>query len=61
VIARGMRIDSTNPCAKGGTTPGLRTPIVIDGVPAASSRASPALGEHTQDVLRDPAWGGSRA
>jgi crotonobetainyl-CoA:carnitine CoA-transferase CaiB-like acyl-CoA transferase len=59
VIARGMRIDSVNPRAKGGTTPGLRTPIVIDGVPAASSRASPGLGEHSDDVLSDPAWGGS--
>jgi crotonobetainyl-CoA:carnitine CoA-transferase CaiB-like acyl-CoA transferase len=58
VIARGMRIDSTNERAKGGTTPGLRTPIVIDGMPAASSRASPELGEHTDDVLNDPAWGG---
>jgi hypothetical protein len=27
-------------------------------MPAASSRASPALGEHTEDVLSDPAWGG---
>jgi hypothetical protein len=27
-------------------------------MPAASSRASPALGEHTDDVLSDPAWGG---
>jgi crotonobetainyl-CoA:carnitine CoA-transferase CaiB-like acyl-CoA transferase len=54
-----MRIDSINPRAKGGTTPGLRTPIVIDGVPAASSRASPGLGEHSHDVLSDPAWGGS--
>ena len=61
VVARGMRIDPMNPRAKGGTTPGLRTPIVIDGMPAASSRASPGLGEHTEDVLSDPAWGGGRA
>jgi crotonobetainyl-CoA:carnitine CoA-transferase CaiB-like acyl-CoA transferase len=53
-----MRIDPINARAKGGTTPGLRTPIVIDGEPAASSRASPGLGEHTDDVLSDPAWGG---
>jgi crotonobetainyl-CoA:carnitine CoA-transferase CaiB-like acyl-CoA transferase len=59
VIARGMRIDPVNERAKSGTTPGLRTPIVIDGVPAASSRASPALGEHSEDVLADPAWGGA--
>jgi crotonobetainyl-CoA:carnitine CoA-transferase CaiB-like acyl-CoA transferase len=59
VVARGMRIDPVNERAKGGTTPGLRTPIVIDGMPAASSRASPGLGEHTHDVLSDPAWGGA--
>jgi crotonobetainyl-CoA:carnitine CoA-transferase CaiB-like acyl-CoA transferase len=59
VIARGMRIDPANPLAKGGTTPGLRTPIVIDGEPAASPRASPGLGQHTEDVLSDPAWGGN--
>jgi len=59
VIARGMRIDPVNPRAKGGTTPGLRTPIVLDAAPAASARASPGLGEHTQDVLSDPAWGGN--
>jgi len=58
IIARGMRIDPKNARAKGGTIPGLRSPIVIDGMPAASSRASPGLGEHTDDVLSDPAWGG---
>ncbi|HEV2575342.1 MAG TPA: CaiB/BaiF CoA-transferase family protein [Beijerinckiaceae bacterium] len=58
VIARGMRIDQPNPRAKGGTTPGVRSAIVIDGQPAAAERPVPALGEHTQDVLTDKAWGG---
>jgi crotonobetainyl-CoA:carnitine CoA-transferase CaiB-like acyl-CoA transferase len=61
IVARGMRIDASNPRAKGGTVPGLRTPIMIDGVPAASPRASPGLGEHSDDVLSDPAWGGARS
>jgi crotonobetainyl-CoA:carnitine CoA-transferase CaiB-like acyl-CoA transferase len=58
VIARQMRIDRPNPRAKGGSTPGLRTPITIDGVHAAAPLPAPALGEHTDDVLSDPAWGG---
>jgi crotonobetainyl-CoA:carnitine CoA-transferase CaiB-like acyl-CoA transferase len=58
VIARQMRIDRPNKRAKGGTTPGLRTPITIDGVHAAAPLPAPALGEHTRDVLSDPAWGG---
>ena len=36
VIARQMRIDRPNKRAKGGTTPGLRTPITIDGVHASA-------------------------
>ena len=55
---RGLRIDVDNPLAAGGTTPGLRAAIVIDGAPAASPRPAPALGQHTQDILADPAWGG---
>ncbi len=58
VIARQMRIDRPNARAKGGSTPGLRTPITIDGVHAAAPLPAPALGEHTDDVLYDPAWGG---
>ena len=58
VAARGMRIDRPNPRAKGGTTPGVRSAIVIDGRPAAAERPAPDLGEHTTDVLNDRAWGG---
>ncbi len=50
---RGMRID--RPCggAKGGTIPGVRTPIVIDGRPMAAERPAPRLGEHTAEVLQE--------
>ncbi len=58
VIARGMRIDVANPKAKKGSSPGVRSPLVIDGVRAASARPAPALGEHTDEVLSDKNWGG---
>jgi len=32
---------------------GLRTPIMMDGVPAAASRPAPKLGEHTDEILRE--------
>jgi crotonobetainyl-CoA:carnitine CoA-transferase CaiB-like acyl-CoA transferase len=53
VIHRGMRLDLPSDAAKGGTIPGLRTPITIDGEGMASARPSPRLGEHTQDILRE--------
>jgi crotonobetainyl-CoA:carnitine CoA-transferase CaiB-like acyl-CoA transferase len=53
VIHRGMRIDLKSPAAKGGTTPGVRTPIVLDGVPMASDRPAPLLGEHTAEILQE--------
>ena len=58
---RSMRIDRKNPRAKSGTTPGVRSAIIMDGMPAASPRHAPALGEHTDEVLADPAWGGNAA
>ena len=45
------RTDS--PAAKGGTIPGIRTPIVLDGAPMASDRPPPRLGEHTAEILRE--------
>jgi crotonobetainyl-CoA:carnitine CoA-transferase CaiB-like acyl-CoA transferase len=48
-----MRIDPASAAAKGGTIPGVRTPIMIDGAPMAAERPSPRLGEHTQDILRE--------
>jgi crotonobetainyl-CoA:carnitine CoA-transferase CaiB-like acyl-CoA transferase len=58
VIARGMRLTLDNPLAKEGTTPGLRSAIVMDGQPVASERPAPALGQHSDEILRDPNWGG---
>ncbi len=58
VLARGMRIDLPSPAAAGGAIPSVRSPILLDGEPVAANRPSPRLGEHTEEVLRDPAWGG---
>jgi crotonobetainyl-CoA:carnitine CoA-transferase CaiB-like acyl-CoA transferase len=58
IVARRMRIDLPAPEAKGGAIPSVRSPILLDGEPVAASRPSPRLGEHTDEVLRDPAWGG---
>jgi crotonobetainyl-CoA:carnitine CoA-transferase CaiB-like acyl-CoA transferase len=53
VVARGMRIEPPSASALGGTIPGVRTPIVIDGWHAASEKAAPQLGEHTAEILRE--------
>jgi crotonobetainyl-CoA:carnitine CoA-transferase CaiB-like acyl-CoA transferase len=53
VLHRGIRIDRPSPRAKGGTIPGVRTPITIDGKPMAAERPSPQLGEHTAEILRE--------
>ena len=53
VMARGMKLDLPSAAAKGGSIPGVRTPIVIDGWRAASERPSPRLGEHTAEILRE--------
>jgi len=53
VIHRGMKIELDSAAAKGGKIPGIRTPIVLDGAPMASTRPSPRLGEHTAEILRE--------
>jgi len=53
VVHRGMRLTLKNPSAEGGTSPGIRTPIVLDGMPMASDRPAPRLGEHTAEILRE--------
>ncbi|MEA2992748.1 MAG: hypothetical protein QOD40_1668 [Alphaproteobacteria bacterium] len=53
VVFRGMQINLPSDAAKGGTIPGLRTPIVIDGWHAASEKPAPQLGEHTAEILRE--------
>lgn len=58
VVARGVRVDLRSAAAKGGTIPTVASPIVIDGVRQVSQRPSPGLGEHGDEILNDPAWGG---
>jgi len=53
VIHRGMQLKLPSAAAKAGYIPGVRTPVVIDGWKAASERASPLLGEHTAEILRE--------
>ncbi len=53
VMHRRMRLDLPSAAAKGGTIPGVRTPIVLDGAPMAADRPSPRLGEHTAEILRE--------
>ncbi len=56
VIARRMRIDVPAPDAAGGTIPGVRTPITIDGQPMVSDQPSPALGAHTAAFKAGDLW-----
>jgi glutaryl-CoA transferase len=53
VIHRGMRLSLPSAAAKGGSIPGVRTPVVIDGWKAASEHPSPLLGEHSAEILRE--------
>jgi crotonobetainyl-CoA:carnitine CoA-transferase CaiB-like acyl-CoA transferase len=53
VIARGMRVDRSHRAAKGGSIPGVRSPITINGRRAAADRAQPMVGEHTEEILRE--------
>jgi len=58
LIARGMRLDLENPNAQKGSTPGVSSPIVMDGVNLHSTRPAPKLGEHDAEILADVRWGG---
>ncbi len=53
VIHRGMKLELPSQAAKGGSIPGVRTPIVIDGWKAASERPAPLLGEHSAEILKE--------
>jgi crotonobetainyl-CoA:carnitine CoA-transferase CaiB-like acyl-CoA transferase len=57
VIARTMWVNLQHQAAQSGTVPSLRGPIMMNGAPLLASTPSPMLGEHTQSVLNDPAWG----
>jgi crotonobetainyl-CoA:carnitine CoA-transferase CaiB-like acyl-CoA transferase len=54
---RGMRLDLPSEAVAGGSIPGVRTPLMIDGAPAAHTKPSPRVGEHQEDILSDPNWG----
>jgi len=58
VIARGVRVDLPAAAAAAGTIPTVASPIVIDGVRQVAGRPSPGLGQHADEILSDPAWGG---
>src|SRR3981081_3427013 len=53
VIHRGMRLDLPSAAAQGGTIPGRRTPITIDGPGMAAEGRAPRRGEHSQEILRE--------
>jgi crotonobetainyl-CoA:carnitine CoA-transferase CaiB-like acyl-CoA transferase len=50
VQARGMRIDLPEPAAKGGSVPGVRTPITLSRTPLAYTAPSPRLGADNEAV-----------
>ena len=58
VVHRGVVRHMPAPYAKGGTIPAMGCPIVMDGVRMTADIPSPRLGEHQDDVLSDPHWGG---
>jgi crotonobetainyl-CoA:carnitine CoA-transferase CaiB-like acyl-CoA transferase len=47
---RGMAIAVAQPAALAGAVPGLRNPILLDGVPLTNSRPAPGLGEHDAEI-----------
>ncbi len=59
VKARGLRLDLPATGARGGSAPSVRSPLLIDGEPAAADAAAPRLGEHTNAILRELGLSGS--
>lgn len=51
VKARGLKIELQ--AADGTIIPGVRSPIMLSKTPLAYHRPSPALGEHTAEILRE--------
>jgi crotonobetainyl-CoA:carnitine CoA-transferase CaiB-like acyl-CoA transferase len=50
---RRMQLALPSAAATGGTIPGVRTPVVLNGAPMAADRPAPRLGEHTAEILRE--------
>lgn len=61
VIARGVKVDLPATAAATGSIPTVASPIVIDGVRQVAPNPSPRLGEHRDEILNDPAWGGANS
>jgi crotonobetainyl-CoA:carnitine CoA-transferase CaiB-like acyl-CoA transferase len=57
---RGLQLDLQSEAAAGGSIPGVRTPLVIDGSAAAHDRPAPRLGEHGLEIQADPRWSAGR-
>jgi crotonobetainyl-CoA:carnitine CoA-transferase CaiB-like acyl-CoA transferase len=53
VIHRGMRIDLPAPGIAGGEVPSVRSPFRFSGAELALHRASPRLGEHTDEIRQE--------
>jgi len=53
VLARKMRIDLPSKYAKGGSIPGVRSPITINGERMFADRGPPVHGEHTEEILKE--------
>jgi crotonobetainyl-CoA:carnitine CoA-transferase CaiB-like acyl-CoA transferase len=53
IAARGMVHHIAEPRAAGGTIPGLRSPILIDGLPMMAALASPALDGDRASILQE--------
>jgi crotonobetainyl-CoA:carnitine CoA-transferase CaiB-like acyl-CoA transferase len=53
VKARGLRLDLPATGARGGAAPSVRSPLIIDGEPAAAETAAPRLGEQTDAIVSE--------
>jgi crotonobetainyl-CoA:carnitine CoA-transferase CaiB-like acyl-CoA transferase len=53
---RGMQVSLADEAAAGGSIPGVRTPVVLDGIGQVAPRGSPALGAHTDEILAEIGW-----
>ncbi|AXS42509.1 CaiB/BaiF CoA-transferase family protein [Breoghania sp. L-A4] len=56
VIHRGLKLELASGTAKGGTVPSVRNPIRFSRSPMTMDRASPGLGEHSDEILAEIGW-----